>query len=269
MQLKLHLAVVFCFVSIWASAESARDIFNNTNETRRKALDSEHEMVIGLGGCSGFLLAPNIGGSAAHCQKTGAIKSGIAIRDGKGNDGSIVRTLEVGQVSDYDYWIFEIKWNDGTLPHGMRVVPFIQVNEFQVMVGSNDWADKIYTLGFPVDLSDGRTLYNSWGYGKKIDGKDHVNNISMINGNSGGGLFRNSDDMLVSIVSGGPHAHGQSGWNNNDWNDATHWNWGPAMVQVYRQSAQLKAIFPGGVNRHRTQRLEDVSPVHFLSSQIN
>lgn len=58
------------------------------------------------------------------------------------------------------------------------------------------------------------------------------------------------DDMLVSIVSGGPHAFGQPGWQGASWNDPSHWNHGPAVWKVYERSAQLKRIFPDGKNVH-------------------
>ncbi len=242
-----------CFFTLTSAflfgGSDVRDIYQNQSETRRKALDSEFEMALDLGGCAGVLIAPTTGLSAAHCKKSGAVRSGIALRDGAVPDGTIVRTLEVGSFQQYDYWIFEIQWKKGELPHGMRVVPFIQTREDDLKMGANDSAEKIYTLGFPQDISNGKLIY-SWGYGKKTSKKNLVNNISLINGNSGGGILKSTDNMLVSIVSGGPHMYGEWGWNNSDWNDSSHWNWGPAMWQVYEKSPLLKSIFPNGKNKY-------------------
>lgn len=247
----LRAAAGACLVvsTMTAASPSARDIFTNEGETRRPAEDQEFEIALGLNGCAGELIAPNVGLSAAHCKMTGRLKSGVALRDQLGNDGTIGKTIEIGSVQGYDYWIFEIKWTGGSLPAGMRVVPYVQTEKAQVRIGENETADKIFTLGFPADLSQG-TLIHSWGYGKKVDGQSLVNNISLINGNSGGGIWRADDEMLVSVVSGGPHAFGQSGWKNNDWNDESHWNWGPAMYQVYAKSKTLRDIFPGGKNKY-------------------
>jgi len=247
-------------------ALETRDIFTNTTQTRRPAVNEDFEMALGLGGCAGFLLGPNIGGSAAHCKKSGTLKSGMALRDSLPDDGRIGRTLEIGSAGTYDYWIFEIQWTGGAVPHGMHVIPSIHIEKDQLKVGSNEVADKIFTLGFPVDISHGK-LIHSWGYGKS-NGTDNwlKNNISLINGNSGGGIWRYSDNMLVSIVSGGPHAFGQPGWNNNDWNDPKHWNVGSAMWKIYQKSPVLKDIFPGGINKFKNGiwAMEAVSLAHWI-----
>lgn len=249
-QLRLFVvAVLFLAIQVMASPKQGRDIFTNEGQTRRLAANDEFEVALGLGGCAGSLIAPGVGISAAHCQRTGGIKSGIALRDNLANDGTIVKTLEVGSVGTLDYWLFEIKWKQGHLPPGMRLVPLIQTEEDQLKTGANETAEKIYTLGFPSDIANGNLIY-SWGYGKNYESTSLVNNISLINGNSGGGIWRANDDMLVSIVSGGPNAFGQGTWKNNDWNDKKHWNWGPAMWRVYKKSSVLRDIFPEGRNKY-------------------
>ncbi|MCB0416847.1 MAG: hypothetical protein KDD39_04300 [Bdellovibrionales bacterium] len=243
------LGVPFCLARA-SARDGQRDIYSNSNLTRRPAEGEEFNFVLSLGGCSGFILAPNVGGSAAHCRKSGSIKSGVALREGRPSDGTIGNTLEIGNVSQYDYWIFEIRWNGGQLPEGAELVPRIQTAEKDLEIGEHWQADSIYTLGFPADISNGE-LIHSWGY-PKTSGSDGriVNNIALINGNSGGGIWRESDNMLVSIVSGGPHAFQQPGWNNNNWMDPDHWNHGPAMWKVYANSQKLKDIFPDGKNRY-------------------
>ncbi len=243
----------------------ARDIYTNDDETRRPAVNEEFDMALELKGCTGYLIAPNVGASAAHCRGIPtSLRSGVALKYGQAFDGKIGKTLEVNNT--YDYWIFEIKWNSGFVPQGMQLVPSIQTRVDELAVGDNATADKVYTVGFPVDKGN-TDLYYAWGY-VKSDGSsgDMTNNIGLINGNSGGGLFREMDNMLVSSVSRGPHAFGQPGWDNNDWNDSKAWNTGPAMWKVYRVSTELQAIFPNGQNRHRsgTWQLEE----HSLSHQV-
>ncbi len=225
-----------------------RDIFTNEKETRRPAQDREFEIALGINGCAGSLIGPNIGLSAAHCKMSGPIKSGMALKRGLPADGRIGKTLEIGSPSKFDYWVFEIQWNAGTMPAGMRLVPSVQREQDELKTGANETSDKIFTLGFPADIAKGK-LIHSWGYGKQWSTDSLINNISLINGNSGGIIARESDEMLVSIVSGGPHAFGQPGWKGNDWNDASHFNVGPAMYLTYASSTVLKQIFPGGKNK--------------------
>jgi len=253
---------VFVCLSLQAS-ETSRDIFTNTGQTRRQAQGAEFDIALGLNGCAGVLIGPTIGLSAAHCQNVPKnIKSGIALRDGLASDATIVRTLEIGSAGNFDYWVFELKWKNG-FPIGMRLVPHIQTKENDLKIGANDTADKIYTLGFPADISQGR-LIHSYGYGKNYSSSSLMNNISLINGNSDGGILRQNDYLLVSIVSGGPHAFQQPGWNNNDWNDSSHWNNGPALWKTYAQSNMLKSIFPNGGNKWLGRHLNLEAIANFL-----
>lgn len=271
----LLIGLVSVIQSRLAFADSPLDdIFMNERETRRYATFSEHSYALKLNGCAGFLIGPKIGASAAHCYQTGEITSGPAMRTGKTPDGKIGRTYELGSYREYDYWVFEIDWNSGQAPEGIEVVPLMQIRKDDLRTGENAFADRIYTLGFPADVSHGR-LIHSWGYGK-TDGTEKdtprwiVNNISLINGNSGGGIFRESDRMLVSVVSGGPHRFGQTGWKENDWNDKTHWNWGPAMYQVYEKSAIFQAVFINGHNRflNGVWRFDQFSPAQSILRRV-
>jgi len=240
------LPFVIC-LPLFASIED--DIFTNTDQTRRQAQGDEFNMALRVGGCAGCLLGPKTALSAGHCSSQKSVTSGMALKQGKASDGRVGSTLEKGSVWEYDYWIFKIRWNSGKTPKGMDYVPRIQIHRDEIKVGPNHLADKIYTLGFPVDISNGK-LIRAWGYGKDYIKEDHINNISLINGNSGGCLFRDADDMVASVVSGGPHAFGQTGWQGNNWNDKSHWNWGPAIYQVYEKSKTLKDIFPDGKNKN-------------------
>ena len=132
----------------------------------------------------------------------------------------------------------------------------MQVNGGELLVGDNNTAEAIYTLGFPQDISHGK-LVLSWGYGKS-DGENGklTNNISLINGNSGGGILRLRDKMLVSIVSSGPHRFGEEGWKDNDWNDPKHWNWGPSIWKWYGQSRVLSTLYPQGLSRYYKPKWE-------------
>jgi V8-like Glu-specific endopeptidase len=234
------------------SYASTRDIFTNTNKTRRIANSKESAQAIEVGsGCAGFLLAPNVGMSAAHCTRAGdEIRSSVALRDDLPADGKVGRTLESGAAKGFDLWIFEIVWEKPPYPKGIKIVSHVQVQKGELIVGDNNTAEAIYTVGFPADISNGK-LVLAWGYGK-TDGEDGKlkYNISVINGNSGGGVFRLKDKMLVSLVSGGPHRFGEDGWKENDWNDEKHWNWGPSIWKYYPQSKALQTLYPRGFSMY-------------------
>ncbi len=248
-------AVVWVLVLGWVSAQSfasTRDIFTNTNKTRRIANSKESALAIQVGsGCAGFLIGPNVGMSAGHCVRAGTdIRSSVALADDLPADGQVGKTLELGTSKGYDLWIFEVKWDKGPYPKGIKIVPQVQVRANQLRIGDNNTADALYTLGFPQDISHGR-LVLSWGYGK-TDGENGriVNNISLINGNSGGAILRLKDKLLVSLVSAGPHNFGDPGWDENDWNDPSHWNYGPSIHKWYQGSKVLQTMYPNGLSRY-------------------
>lgn len=245
---KLKYAVLLSLVATQLLTASQDDIFTNVKETRRKANAEQHKRAISLGGCAGTLIAPNIALSAAHCKRPGSVKSGVSLAKGGSYDGDIGKTLEVGKTSEYDYWIFEIEWDDKKMPEGMKVVPLIQTKAGDVKTSATDDLDKIYALGFPGDVSEG-DLYISEGFGKGLHEETLLlNNISLINGNSGGPVMRASDHMLVSVVSGGPHRLNEKGFKENDPQNKEHWNWGPALYLLYEKSETLKKLFPQGHN---------------------
>ena len=255
--MRRHFLFLLSFLILSLSAKAGtvatRDVFSNVDQTRHPAQGSEFYLGLYVGGCGGCMLTPTIGLSAGHCHDVQpTIQSGVALRDGTGPDGRITRTIEwQSPDSGFDYWIFEVSWNGGGLPAGQRLVPEIQTSQAELQIGDNATSDRIYTLGFPGDVSNGTQLFYSWGY-PKSPGTDKIitNNISLINGNSGGCIMRESDNLLVSIVSGGPHALGDSGWNGADWNDSSHWNQGPALWQLYPSSSTFKNVFPNGKNRY-------------------
>lgn len=195
--------------------------------------------------------------SAAHCVNAGSeIRSSVALRDGLPPDGRVGKHLENGASKGYDLWIFEVVWENKPYPKGIKIVQHVQTSRGEIRVGDNNTADAIYTLGFPADISNGK-LVLSWGYGK-TDGESGrmMNNISLINGNSGGMIMRLKDKLLVSLVSGGPHRFGEDGWKDNDWNDQKHWNWGPAIWKWYAHSKVLQTLYPKGVSRYYNPKWE-------------
>lgn len=253
--------VVWVFVASWISVQavgSSRDIFTNSSSTRRVATTAEAALAIQVGsGCAGFLIGPNIGMSAAHCVQAGTdVRSSVALARDLPADGRIVKTIEIGTSKGFDLWVFEIDWDSKPYPKGIKIVPQVQVAKSQLRIGDNKSADALYSLGFPADISGGKLIIST-GYGKS-DGEDGraINNISLINGNSGGAIIRLKDKMLVSLVSGGPHRFGQAGWKDNDWNDSKHWNWGPAIWKWYQSSQTFQTMYPKGISRYYQQKWE-------------
>src|SRR5690606_28490009 len=75
-----------------------------------------------------------------------------------------------------------------------------------------------------------------------------VYNIGIINGNSGGGVWRKQDNMLVSLTNAGPRNLGNQGWNTGNADDPDHWNFGAGMWDVYGSSPTVRDTFPAGKN---------------------
>ncbi len=205
-----------------------------------------------MSGCTGHLISPDYMMSANHCSpKAGArYKSGYA--DAKGLKSDIVVTELIESGAALDFAIMKITWSSG-YPKDQKFPPRIATKSSDLSFSRDaGTGDVLFTVGYPQDK------FNSWGatyaegQAKVTQGNRLYYDIGIINGNSGGGVWRKSDKMLVSLTNGGSHALGQSGWNTASVTSSANWNFGPPIWVIYENSKILKDIFPEGKNRFAT-----------------
>jgi hypothetical protein len=223
------------------------DIFNNDSSTRRPAKTEELKWTVNVGGCTGHMLSTKYLLTANHCGPSAGSKytSGGCMVLGCKSDLQAVKVVESN--ADLDYSIVEVKWLRTDSAWKQRYTPQIQISASEVTTGRDGVATKIFTVGFPTDKNP--TAMYAEGYAKAKSGNSLRYNVGIINGNSGGAVWRTDDFTLVSMTNNGPHAFGQPGWNNNDPEDANAWNGGSAMDKIYARSTLLKTIFDKGLNR--------------------
>jgi V8-like Glu-specific endopeptidase len=265
------LAGVLVSASVWTAcapdqSSETDDIFvedrgdSARGNSRRHPADNEQKLwTITMSGCTGHLISPDYMMSAAHCSpKPGArYKSGYAIGRGQSSDITVTQVVETG--ADLDYAIMKISWANG-YPKDQKFPPSIATKESDVTFGTAESAgDELFTVGFPQDKFGSWGATYAEGRAKIARGGRLYYNIGIINGNSGGGVWRKSDKMLVSLTNGGAHAFGQSGWDTANASSSANWNFGPTIWTVYARSEILKDIFPGGRNRFTGTTDEPVS----------
>jgi V8-like Glu-specific endopeptidase len=235
----------------------AKDIFTddasndpNGGERRHKATSDERLWTISMNGCTGHLIAPDYMMSANHCQPQAGAQytSGAAMVKGQQND---VTVLEVEEADGtYDYSIMHIKWRSGQKPPEQRFPSLIATKAGDLKPSRAHGAgDEIFTVGFPGDKTRTWGATYSEGRAKQASDGHLYYDMGIINGNSGGGVWRKSDHMLVSLTNGGAMILGQAGWDQANVDDANRWNFGPAMWEVYARSQRLQDLFPNGKNR--------------------
>jgi hypothetical protein len=222
------------------------DIYTNDAETRRDATAEESAWTISLGGCSGSAISAKYILTANHCSPAAgaSYKSGPAVAERKPADIRVVRVAE--RSSSLDYAIVEIRWVSGSPTPGQKYSPKISISADDLVMGLDNVATKIETVGFPIDRQ--QRVTHAFGFSKRYDGNYLEYNIGSINGNSGGAVWRTEDKMLVSMTNFGPHSYNQPGWRDNNPENPNAWNGGAAMYKVYAQSALLKTLFPDGDN---------------------
>lgn len=249
----LSLALTACGADMQHSDQ--KDIFledaNNTAR-RREAEPELRGWAINMGGCTGHLIAPEYMMTASHCSpRAGATyTSGAAMNQGNRGDIQVVRVMENDR--SLDYTILQIRWRN-SLPQGQKYPALIATSQSSVSWSSaSNQGDVVFTVGFPGDKSSTWGATYSEGQLKALSGSDLLYNMGIINGNSGGGVWRKSDGMLVSLTNGGPRALGQSGWNQGRLDNPGSWNHGAAMWKIYAVSSVLRDIFPNGRNRFVT-----------------
>ena len=250
------IATIFSGCGPVASSSSTRDIFaqdlsTTGNERRRPATPIETFWTISMGGCTGHLIAPEIMMTAAHCNaRVGATyKSGSAIVQKTRSDITVTQVMEDNKGLDYS--ILRIRWAN-MKPDSQRFPSSIAFTRNSIEIAENgaNQGDMLFTVGFPTDKSSTWGPTYSQGQAKEESGNLLRYNIGIINGNSGGGVWRKSDGMLVSLTNGGPNNFGQGTWSGADAEDSTHWNHGAAMWKIYAASKVIRDIFPNGKNRY-------------------
>lgn len=217
---------------------------------RHKATDEERLWTVSLGGCSASLLSSDYLITAHHCgiKVNKKATSGYCLNNGCRNDITITESLDKDR--GLDFHIFKIRWKNGKMPEGQKFPPSILTDDNDLKTGKKiGEGDEIFTVGFPADKTSWGATFAK-GRLKTKDSSYISYNIGIINGNSGGAVWRIEDKMLVGLTNHGPHAMGMPGWDKNKLDDPKAWNGGTNMAVAYKKSKVLQEIFPNGKNRY-------------------
>ena len=229
-----------------AKTSQTQDIYTNDGQTRHHATVAEVVWTVWVNGCAGIALNDQYVMTANHCQPMAGMKltTGVGLLHGQVNDMSVDAVPE--SSATLDYAIAKVSWAAGTPTAGQGYPPSVATKVDDVVLGKDGVGTELETVGFPVDLQQQATT--SIGYAKQYQDTNLYYDVGIINGNSGGGVWRVEDHMLVSLANHGPHEFNEAGWNNNNPEDPNAWNFGAAIYQVYAQSALLQQLFPNGHN---------------------
>lgn len=267
-----NVGIVFLSAVLWTSCareqEDSRtnDIFQEDNgdssqgnSRRHPATNDEKLWSITMSGCTGHLISPDYMMTANHCKASpGArYKSGYAVGRNQQNDITVTQVVE--SSAELDYAILKISWTT-SYPKDQRFPPKIAIKASDINFGrESGTGDELFTVGYPQDKFGSWGATYSQGRAKIAQGARLYYDIGIINGNSGGGVWRKSDNMLVSLTNGGAHAFGQAGWDTAAITSSANWNFGPPIWSAYEQSAILKDVFPNGKNRFTRSEEDQVS----------
>lgn len=232
---------------------------DNDPERRHKATAEEILWTVRVPGCTGSMLTPKLVLTAEHCGVSAGdtLISGsalLAAGDGKAEpDMEVMDVLEFSDRRQYDYAILEVKWlnAEAKMPANQKMPSGIATKREDYVVSKEaDKGDFVFTVGFPVDKKRKWGATFAKGQLKEHKEKFVRYNVGIINGNSGGPIYRISDNLLISQTNGGRKAHGMPGWKDNDVNDSKAWNHGGILAEVFQQSKLFKEIYPEGKNPH-------------------
>lgn len=228
-----------------------KDIYSadETDKSRRHEANAlEINWTARSSGCSALLLSPTLVLTAHHCKlKTGArMQSGWSVL----TDGKVDLVID-GILEDnptLDYMIAEIRWTS-PMPSAQTFPPFIATASTDIFSSEvKDQGERVFTVGFPDDkVKEWKSTYAE-GQIKSLNGSKMFFNIGVINGNSGGGVLRKENNMLVAIAIGGTKAYQEAGWAQNSVDDPKSWNFGTATWAIYPVSPVLQKQFPNGKN---------------------
>lgn len=269
---RFNFGMVLLSAALWTSCaqeheeSTANDIFQEDrgdsskgNDRRHPATNDEKLWSITMSGCTGHLISPDYMMTANHCKASrGArYKSGYAVGRNQQNDITVTQVVE--SDATLDYAILKITWANG-YPKDQRFPPLIATKSSDLNFGREaGTGDEIFTVGYPQDKFGTWGATYSQGRAKIAKGTRFYYDMGIINGNSGGGVWRKSDKMLVSLTNGGAHAFGASGWDSATITSSANWNFGPPIWSVYEKSDVLRDIFPNGKNRFAATDGDQVS----------
>lgn len=211
--------------------------------------------------CTGHLIAPTLLMTAGHCAlaagDTGISGAALIANPNAATDLTVTQVLEednpeTNGSGSLDYAIGQIQWTSA-FPSQMHFPALIATSQASVNLSQTPGqGDAVFTVGFPVDkLSTWGATYSD-GQLKATQTNNLFFDLSIINGNSGGGVWRKSDYMLATLSNNGQYSVTDS-TNPNAWDSQSKtkdWNWGPAMWKIYAASATLQNTFPNGQNRN-------------------
>ncbi|NRA68512.1 MAG: trypsin-like peptidase domain-containing protein [Pseudobacteriovorax sp.] len=173
--------------------------------------------------------------------------SGFALTDS--TPFTIKKVIE--SYEDLDIAVIEYAWPYDQPPKNLSYVrSYARLDELSYQSSS---ATEIVTMGFPADRQKKATIALGFlkDY-KTVDpfSVDHLYfNAGAAPGQSGGPIFQADNQVLVGVLTGGPHAPWQPEFTNNNPEDSLSWNWGILFADVVDRSPLLQEIFINGINR--------------------
>lgn len=224
------------------------------NARRHRASELEANWTVAVPGCgSAILLDAAHLLTAEHCKvRVGSLfTSGIRSLNEESPDLRVKKLLESN--SELDYVIVEVEWIR-SMPSQQKFPPYIAIKPSEVIIKSDPGeGDFIYAVGFPNDKNNIWPVTYAEGQAKHLYKTTLVFDIGVINGNSGSGILKKDNNMLVGIVLQGSKNFGEEGWDKNDFTDPEQWNWGTTTWDIYAVSPVLKALFPDGKHHQLAQ----------------
>lgn len=235
------------------STSALKDIYSADaiDESRRhEANAQEVNWTIKAVSCSAILLSPTLVLSAKHCN----LKAGDKLRSGwsvytRGKiDLQVTELLESNAILDFA--IAKVKFTS-PMSSAQTFPPFIAMSpeELYASKGKNE-GDRLFSVGFPDDKDKVWNVTYAEGQLKTQEPNRIHFNIGIINGNSGGGILKKENSMLVGIAVGGSKSFNENGWNQNSLDDPAAWNYGTPTWAIYKASQVLRDQFPDGRNKY-------------------